>query len=435
VADAALAAGAPEVALRVADLVLERQPQNVPALIARGDALYAMRQRDSAREAYRAAIAIDSSVVGAQVGLGRTLAHSNPREAEAAFLVALAHDPDNVIALNNLGVVRDLQGRGTEAQEAYEHALAVAPVNMDVRINLGMSLALSGRRDEAVRELREVAATPDVAWRDELVAGLTLAGDGAWAKHMLASDPTQAPKNPMNPAGTSQPVLAATPSPVAPRVNECRVAATTPPANGGSYGGSPPVSADRPDISQSLVAEMPPSIKALAPDRPSIIVTDLPPIGSAPSDASPVAIRPIVTVLNQPAARPSFRMRPMMQSADTGAGGAAPSGAEVDVQTAALRAVADERAMTRDVSTTASGAFVQIASLLSEPDALFEWHRLSKRLSQFLPGREPTITPAEVRGRAYWRLRTFGFVDIHEANDLCGQIKAAGFGCWTGQGL
>ncbi len=39
VADAALASGAPDVALRVAELVLDRQPDNVEAMIAKGDAL------------------------------------------------------------------------------------------------------------------------------------------------------------------------------------------------------------------------------------------------------------------------------------------------------------------------------------------------------------------------------------------------------------
>jgi hypothetical protein len=42
VADAALAVGAPEVALRVADLTLAREPHSSLALIAKGDALYAM---------------------------------------------------------------------------------------------------------------------------------------------------------------------------------------------------------------------------------------------------------------------------------------------------------------------------------------------------------------------------------------------------------
>src|SRR5689334_9433866 len=73
VADAALASGAPDMALRVAQLVLDRQPNNVEAMVAKGDALYAMGMPDQAREAYRTAVALDASSVAAQVGLGRTL--------------------------------------------------------------------------------------------------------------------------------------------------------------------------------------------------------------------------------------------------------------------------------------------------------------------------------------------------------------------------
>src|ERR1700749_2279180 len=58
VADAALASGAPDVALRVAELVLDRQPNNVDALIDKGAALYALGAPDQARAAYRTAVAI-----------------------------------------------------------------------------------------------------------------------------------------------------------------------------------------------------------------------------------------------------------------------------------------------------------------------------------------------------------------------------------------
>ena len=91
-------------------------------------------------------------------GLGRTLVQSDPRAAEAAFLAALSYEPDNVIALNNLGVSRDMQRRNAEAQDAYRHALTVSPESTDVQVNLGMSLALSGHAGEAVPLLRGIAA-------------------------------------------------------------------------------------------------------------------------------------------------------------------------------------------------------------------------------------------------------------------------------------
>ena len=190
VANAALASGAPDVALRVADMNLAEHPKDVAALIAKGDALYAMGQTEAASTAYRSAIALDPGAVAAQLGLGRTLVNSDPAGAGAAFLAALRTDATTVIALNNLGVARDLEGRNTEAQEAYHLALELSPDSDDVKINLGRSLAAAGHKDDAVTVLRQVAADPQAAqqWHNQLMAALTMAGDGAWAQKVLGAD-------------------------------------------------------------------------------------------------------------------------------------------------------------------------------------------------------------------------------------------------------
>ena len=179
VADAALAAGVPDMALRVAELILRDNPRNVAALVAKGDALYAMGRPDLARGAYRAAVAAEPASVPALIGLGRTLVRSDPKAAEAAFLDAATRAPDNVTALSNLGIARDLQGRHEAAQVAYRQALAVAPDTADVQLNLGLSLALSGKAGEAVVVLRPLAGSIDQAGvrRNDLAAALALAGD------------------------------------------------------------------------------------------------------------------------------------------------------------------------------------------------------------------------------------------------------------------
>jgi len=160
VADAALASGAPEVALRVAEVVLEREPGDVAAMVAKGDALYAIGAIAQARDTYCAAVAADVNNIAAQIGFGRTLVHSDPRAAETHFLAAVAKQPDNVVALNNLGIARDLQGRHAQAQQAYRMALALSPNMPDVTTNLGLSLALSGQGAQAVQVLQPVATTP-----------------------------------------------------------------------------------------------------------------------------------------------------------------------------------------------------------------------------------------------------------------------------------
>jgi Flp pilus assembly protein TadD len=443
VADAALVSGAPELAQRVADLVLAKQPDNALALIVRGDALYALGRRDMAQMAYRAAIAIDPTAARAQVGLGRTLAQSDPHAAEAAFLSALAKEPDNVVALNNLGVVRDLQGHNVEAQEAYDHALTVAPGSVDVQINLGMSLALSGRRAEAAQLLHGVAAVPGAtqAWRKELLAGLTLAGDGPWSQQMAQANPVQAPQDPAFAGETVHLASAAAPLPLVSKVDgraSVGEPSAAPLANGRSPASGARTSHATRSIPEALVAEAPASIQIPVADpapRSPVIATDLPSIGSVPDVVPPMAIRPIVTISSKLANASPSQPDATTTGIDTDVATPAPSMPEVGMQIAVLQPKAPMAAVTRDVSTVKGAPYVQVGSLISETDAIFEWRRLNKRFSQFLLGREPTITRAKVRGQTYWRLRTFGFASFAEANELCSRLKAARLGCWSGRDL
>ena len=145
---------------------------------------------DLARGAYRSAIAIDPASVDALVGLGRTLVRSDPKAAEAAFLDAATRQPDNVTALSNLGIARDMQGRHDAAQVAYRQALAVAPDSTDVKLNLGLSLALSGKPAEAVAMLRPLTGEADATGlrRNDLAAALSLAGDRAEAERVMRGE-------------------------------------------------------------------------------------------------------------------------------------------------------------------------------------------------------------------------------------------------------
>ena len=508
VADAALASGAPELALRVADLVLARDPKNAPALIARGDALYALGRRDLARVAYRSAVAIDPTAAAAQVGLGRTLAGSDPGAAEAAFLRALAREPDNVVALNNLGVVRDLQGHNAAAQDAYRRALAVAPGSVDVQINLGMSLALSGHSAEAAGLLREVAAVPGAtqAWRQELLAGLTLAGDGPWARQRLEGTLGQPSQDP----AFADPAFADEDIPPAPGPAPSRIAATPDDrapvggpataslANGEPSGSLPDLSRAPRTIPEALVPEALASVQTPIADpapRTQVTGTDLPAIASVPDVAPPVAVTPIVrtssgvptalpappeltapardvhvtpsaasvpsapsvasalpAIASAPDVVPPVPTRPMVRassrlatalaaqpeliaSLDTHVTPPAAAAPRVPKQAAVSQPTTPEAVATRDRGTVDGGAFVQLGALISQPGAMREWHRLQDRLSPFLGGREPTILRAEVHGRTYWRIRTFSFADVAEANELCGRVKAAGLRCWSGKNL
>ncbi|HTI81060.1 MAG TPA: tetratricopeptide repeat protein [Acetobacteraceae bacterium] len=348
VADAALSSGAPDLALRVAELALKDDPHNLSALIAQGDALYALGQSKAAQESYRSAIDIDPSVPAALLGFGRTQVKANPAAAESAFLAALRADTTSVAALNDLGVARDLQGRSSEALEAYHLALSIAPDSPDVKVNLGRSLMLAGRTSDAAAVLREVAANPQSAqqYQKELAASLTLSRNNKTGQQEAdkRGDPAMAPV-------ASVPVQTAAP----PRETQAAAAVPAP--------------------------------------RQAVLATPLPsPLAEATASMSPLP-----------------ELRPAKQEPQPKQVG---SEDHPDFQ-----------------------LFVQVASVTSESDAMFEWQRLTKKMPQMLAGKAPTITPADVAGKTFWRLRTFGFGNLQEALNLCTRLMDAGWKCRTGRGL
>lgn len=98
--------------------------------------------------------------------------------------------PNDVAALNDLGIALDLQDRHEEAQGVYQSALAQHPGMHAAQVNLGLSLALAGATDRALTILRPLADDPaaDGKVRDDLAVALTLAGDKAAAGKLLQAN-------------------------------------------------------------------------------------------------------------------------------------------------------------------------------------------------------------------------------------------------------
>ncbi|HSZ94565.1 MAG TPA: tetratricopeptide repeat protein [Acetobacteraceae bacterium] len=387
VADAALAGGAPEVAVRVADLTLERDPHNTRALVTKGDALYALGQRDEARAAYRQAVAIEPKLASAQLGLGRTLVQTDPAAAETAFLAALAALPDDSAALNDLGIARDLLGRHAEAQDAYRQALAITPQATDVKMNLGLSLALTGDRDAAVGVLREAAAVPATVQDrpKELAAALSLAGDQRDADRILSTGSARPVADNVASAGMAPPPLLA---------SHKALASVTPmqerrPAGNLAVAAreSPPPAPHMMSVPSSIL-----SVPVVAVARATRV-----PLSQATPDALvDAAAIPVLASVAKPL---TFTSPPR-------------------------RAIAP--------STTETAAYVQLASLHSLEDAWFEWHRLVRRLPELLGGHTPVIVQADALGETYWCLRTFGFVDLAAATAMCSEARgASSLRCWA----
>ncbi len=87
------------------------------------------------------------------------------------------------------------------------------------------------------------------------------------------------------------------------------------------------------------------------------------------------------------------------------------------------------RLIAKPAAQAAGGLLVQLAAVQSEPAALSEWQRLSKKMPDLLGSRRPVVVKVDQSGKTFWRLRTGGFADTAEATGFCLQIRAKGAAC------
>jgi Flp pilus assembly protein TadD len=190
IADAAIASDDPEMALKVSQSVLATDPNNLQALYHEADAYYAVGRCEDAIAAYQLALKINPKSSAAETGIGRCLIKRNAAQAESVFEAAVADDPGNSAALNDLGIARDLQGNYAGATGPYQQALLADPGDLAVEVNLGFSLALSGDGEDAVQYLGPLAtgsaASPKI--REDYALALVAVGHQDQARQVLAVD-------------------------------------------------------------------------------------------------------------------------------------------------------------------------------------------------------------------------------------------------------
>ena len=177
-AQAALEGGAPDVALNICQENLASGQRTAAVLVCEGDALAALKRPDAADTAYTTALLLDPDAEGALLGLGRLRLGSDPKRAEELFMRVLAHNPRNPLALNDVGIARDLLGRHADAQQAYGLAIAANPDMRAAQVNLALSTALAGHPDDAARLMAPLAIGPDASTRERHDLAAVLAMDG-----------------------------------------------------------------------------------------------------------------------------------------------------------------------------------------------------------------------------------------------------------------
>lgn len=210
VAEVALANGAPDTALLIAQRTLVADPNNVPALIMQANAQAALGQRNQAMRSFSQALGIAPADAGATIGLGRLKLATDPAAAAGLFLRVTTQDPHNIAALIDLGIANDLLGQHTEAQAAYRRALVIDPDRLAANVNLGLSLALSGDSQQALLILRPLALGPGTTpkIRQDLAMALALAGSNEEAAAILK---TEMPQEDVQPTVTAYHLLQSEP--------------------------------------------------------------------------------------------------------------------------------------------------------------------------------------------------------------------------------
>jgi Flp pilus assembly protein TadD len=377
VAQAAIRGGSPQMALQIVSSILAKDPTNGAALIIQGDSLTALGRFDEAGVSYESALRSDPASVDAHIGLGRVRLGTDPASAEALFLEALQRQPRNAVALNNLGIARDLQGRHVDAQTSYREAMAASPNMTAAQVNMALSLAMDGQARDAVQLLRPLASNPGASRqvRHDLAAVLTMSGDKDEAQRILSKDLSA---NEVRQAMAGY-AAASSPAPRTPVLAPAQ-APVQPPA---------PI-APPPAAPVAPIAVQPAASEAVKPPPPVQVATPVtppPPVAATPVAATPVAA-PVVAPVPDPV----------------------PAAVSTNVSARTL-------------------LLVQLTAAVSENAANAEWQRLQQHAPDVMSGHEPTIIKGERDGHTFWRLRTGGFADASEANAFCERIHTAGGNC------
>jgi tetratricopeptide (TPR) repeat protein len=148
-------------AMRCLRMLLEREPDNVEALVLRGWIQEGGTEPAEAGTDYRHALDLNPERDDARLGLARILVQVSPQEARAHFEQVVARQPDNPNALAGLGEVYWALGEPEKARPIFDALLANDPGNSRALAGLGALALAAGNTTEGEALLRKaIAADP-----------------------------------------------------------------------------------------------------------------------------------------------------------------------------------------------------------------------------------------------------------------------------------
>jgi FimV-like protein len=148
----------PAEALARADSALKTEPENVDALVLRGNALSGLNSFEDALDSIEQAIKLDPGRGTTYTDLGFVeLAQGRRDQAQAAFLKAVQLAPTQTRTILALANFYWSTGQTKDAEEAFEQALKIEPTNVEVNKFMAAFKYSTGRRLEAEPYLRRIA--------------------------------------------------------------------------------------------------------------------------------------------------------------------------------------------------------------------------------------------------------------------------------------
>lgn len=153
----------PGAARRCTQMILQREPENVDALVLHGRINESEGERQEAIKAYRRALELDPRRDSARQNLAQLLIQDHySEEARALFEEVVARNPNNREAMLGLARAQRILGEPEKARALLEAVLAQDPENAKALTELGTLAFASGQTEEAERLFRRAIAIDPV---------------------------------------------------------------------------------------------------------------------------------------------------------------------------------------------------------------------------------------------------------------------------------